>query len=102
MISKLKSISRLKIFQKLDPGHYTKHVHLVDCIVVRHYGIYTAGIPGSPAAFYHFMKDAAGKPCNHSPVQSELGVKKELTNRLQETNLPVSCLHYVPMKNNTK
>ncbi len=28
-------------------------------------GFFLAGIPGSPAAIYHFLMDAAGKPCNH-------------------------------------
>ncbi len=43
---------------------------------------YIAGIPGSPAAFYHFLKDAVG--ASHVTIKSvkELG--------LQETGLPAS------------
>ncbi len=47
-----------------------------------------AGIPGSPAAIYHFLMDAAGEAVQSCRVQSE-GMKKE-SKRLQETGLPAS------------
>ncbi len=48
-----------------------------------------AGIPGSPAAIYHFLMDAAGDQAVQScRVQSE-GVKNE-SKGLQETGLPAS------------
>ncbi len=49
-----------------------------------------AGIPGSPAAIYHFLMDAAGDPqaVQSCRVQSE-GVKNE-SKGLQETGLLAS------------
>ncbi len=48
-----------------------------------------AGIPGSPAAIYHFLMDAAGEQAVQScRVQSE-GVKNE-SKGLQETGLPAT------------
>ncbi len=39
-----------------------------------------AGIPGSPAAFYHFLMDAAGdcKLCDHQKVSKNLVCRRQV------------------------
>ncbi len=68
---------------------YPKHVTYKDHFPLVPIGrsLYTlAGIPGSPAAIYHFLMDAAGQAVQSCRVQSE-GVKDE-SKGLQETGLP--------------
>ncbi len=49
-----------------------------------------AGIPGSPAAIYHFLMDAAGEAVQSCRVQSER--MKNESKGLQETSLPANPL----------